>query len=77
MTDLDRWFNELTHRYLEIIRIVHLHCYDEWLMINVVAKEYRAIKLKPDPFLNETELAIFSGMLDTIQDFIRQRHQYP
>jgi hypothetical protein len=24
MCDLDRWFNELTHKYLEIVRVVHL-----------------------------------------------------
>jgi hypothetical protein len=72
MCDVERWFNELTHRYLEIIRIVHLRCWDHWPLVKVAVTAYRAIKRHPNPFLNKHQLWLFSTMLDTLEAFIRQ-----
>lgn len=42
--DLDRWFNELTHKYLEMIQHVHLSCNEHWHHVKVMVSLYHTIK---------------------------------
>lgn len=44
MADLDRWFNELTHKYLEVIRVAHLTCTEDSFTVRTMIALYREIR---------------------------------
>ena len=57
--DLERWFNELTHKYLEYVRRCHLECVKEPLQFDV-RELFTKIKLEG---LNEPDVKEFADLL--------------
>lgn len=63
--DLERWFNELTHKYLEYVRRCHLECIKEPLQFDV-RELFEKIKLGG---LNEPDVREFADLLrEAIQE---------
>lgn len=55
----DRWFNELTHKYLEYVRMCHLKCYRGPLQYEV-RDAFDDIKLYG---INDTKVKEFADLL--------------
>jgi hypothetical protein len=72
MKDLDRWFNELTHKYLEVVRWVHLLCLEE--EITSFKTYFRSIK-KTGP-LYEASLKHLSELIAFFENLISS-HRFP
>lgn len=56
----DRWFNELTHKYLEYVRMCHLTCYRAPLQYEV-RDAFDDIKLNG---MNDTKVKEFAELLN-------------
>ncbi len=51
--DLDRWFNELTHKYLDLVCLAHLHCKERHDEVQAMVSWYRFIKNDPGKMIAE------------------------
>lgn len=55
--DLNRWFNELTQKYLDIVRDAHLHCRESSIC------EIRTTYHRLHGHLDQLDLTLFSEQL--------------
>ena len=62
--DLDRWFDELTHKYLELIQQLHFSCDESWHSVRIMINLYHTIKTGG---LNDQNLCEFSRQIAFIK----------
>ncbi len=48
MTDCERWFDELTHRYLDLIHLIHLRGVDDQIDTGEMKIMFRVLKNRRD-----------------------------
>jgi hypothetical protein len=58
---MERWFDELTHKYLETMRRIHLHCNEGYTPVNLMIAMYKTIKTGE---LTEKNLHAFSVLIE-------------
>ena len=59
MADCERLFNELTHKYLDLVYFAHLHCIEDSVNLPILRAAFRDLKVSK----NEASLALFSQLL--------------